>query len=158
MPRFGEYLRKTTFSTQGLFGLAKSVVKIAVIAIVSYMSVRDKIDHIVTLFTTPLWKSVMFIGSLAIRLIIQTAIATLILAVPDYLFQRHQYMESLKMSKQEVKEERKQQEGDPLCGAGFAKGCGSCYPGTWRRTCPRPTWLSRTRPTSRWRSSGTAIE
>ena len=114
IPRFGEYLRKTTFSTQGLFGLAKSVVKIAVIAIVSYMSVRDQIDRIVTLFTTPLWKSVMFIGSLSIRLIIQTAIATLILAVPDYLFQRHQYMESLKMSKQEVKEERKQQEGDPL--------------------------------------------
>jgi flagellar biosynthetic protein FlhB len=114
VPRFGEYLRKTTFSTQGLFGLAKSVVKIAVIAIVSYMSVRDQIDHIVTLFTTPLWKSVMFIGSLAIRLIIQVAIATLILAVPDYLFQRHQYLESLKMSKQEVKEERKQQEGDPL--------------------------------------------
>ncbi len=114
VPRFGEYLRKTVFSTQALFGLVKSVVKIAVIGVVAYMSVRNQLDRIVTLFTAPLGQSVMFIGSLAIRLIIQVAIATLILAVPDYLFQRHQYMESLKMTKEEVKEERKQQEGDPL--------------------------------------------
>ena len=114
VPHFGEFLRKTTFSMQGLFGLAKSVVKITIIGLIAYMSVRDQIDRILSLFTTPFWTSVMFIGTLSIRLIIQAAIATLILSVPDYLFQRHQYMESLKMSKEEVKEERKQQEGDPL--------------------------------------------
>ncbi|HTX71788.1 MAG TPA: flagellar biosynthesis protein FlhB [Rectinemataceae bacterium] len=114
VPHFGEYLRKTTFSMQGLFSLLKSLAKIAVIGIVAYMSVRDQLDRIMTLFTTPFWTSIQFIGSLAIRLIIQAAIATLLLAIPDYLFQRHQYMESLKMSKEEVKEERKQQEGDPL--------------------------------------------
>ncbi|HUW39632.1 MAG TPA: flagellar biosynthesis protein FlhB [Rectinemataceae bacterium] len=114
VPRFGEYLRKTAFSMQALFGLLKSVFKIAVIGLVAYMSVRNQIDRIVTLFTTPLGESIMFIGSLAVRLIIQAAIATLLLSVPDYLFQRHQYMESLKMTKEEVKEEHKQQEGDPL--------------------------------------------
>jgi flagellar biosynthetic protein FlhB len=48
------------------------------------------------------------------RLVIEVAAALIALAIPDYLFQRRQYMESLKMSKEEVKEERKMQEGDPL--------------------------------------------
>ena len=57
---------------------------------------------------------IAFVFSLAMRLVIEVAVAMLALAVPDYLFQRRQYMESLKMSKEEVKEERKMQEGDPL--------------------------------------------
>jgi flagellar biosynthetic protein FlhB len=47
-------------------------------------------------------------------LLIIAALLLLGLSIPDYLFQRWQYMESLKMTKQEVKEERKMYEGDPL--------------------------------------------
>jgi flagellar biosynthetic protein FlhB len=47
-------------------------------------------------------------------MILESAVAMLILAVPDYLFQRWQFRESLKMTKQEVKEEHKMYEGDPL--------------------------------------------
>jgi flagellar biosynthetic protein FlhB len=114
VPRFGQYLRKTVFSMEGLFNLAKSLVKVAVIGVVAYMTIRSDLDHLMMLFTTPFWKSVTFIGSLAIRLVIEVGVALLALAVPDYLFQRRQYLEGLKMSKEEVKEEHKMQEGDPL--------------------------------------------
>jgi flagellar biosynthetic protein FlhB len=44
---------------------------------------------------------------------VEAAIAMIIMSLPDYLFQRYQHRESLKMTKQEVKEERKTTEGDP---------------------------------------------
>jgi flagellar biosynthesis protein FlhB len=45
---------------------------------------------------------------------VEAALAMLVLGLPDYLFQRKQYRDSLKMTKHEVKEERKMHEGDPL--------------------------------------------
>jgi flagellar biosynthetic protein FlhB len=48
------------------------------------------------------------------QLLIISALLLLALSIPDMLFQRWQYRESLKMTKQEVKEERKMYEGDPL--------------------------------------------
>jgi flagellar biosynthetic protein FlhB len=114
VPRFGQYFRKTLFSSEGLFNFAKSIVKVAIIGIIAYLTIRNEIEKLMTLFTVPFWSSVTWIGSLAIRLLIEVAVVLLALAVPDYFFQRKQYMESLKMSRQEVKEERKMQEGDPL--------------------------------------------
>ncbi len=114
VPRFGQYLKKTIFSMEGLFNLAKSLIKVAIIGVIAYMTIRNDLDRLMAMFTTPFWSSVTFIGSLAIRLIIEVAVALLAFSVPDYLFQRRQYLEGLKMSKEEVKEERKMQEGDPL--------------------------------------------
>jgi flagellar biosynthetic protein FlhB len=47
-------------------------------------------------------------------MLIISALLLLLLSIPDFMFQRWQYRESLKMSRQEVKEERKMNEGDPL--------------------------------------------
>jgi flagellar biosynthetic protein FlhB len=114
VPRFGQYFRRTLGSPEGLFNLAKSLVKVAIIGVVAYIMIAAEIDRLANLFVTPLWAAVGLVGGLAIRLVIVTAVAMLALAVPDYLFQRWQYRETLKMSKEEVKEERKMQEGDPL--------------------------------------------
>jgi flagellar biosynthetic protein FlhB len=114
VPRFGKYLKRTLFSIEGLFNLAKSIVKVAIIGFVSYLVIAGEFDKLRTLFETPFLPAVSYIFSLAMRLIIIVAIALLGLSIPDLLFQRRQYTESLKMSKEEVKEERKQQEGDPL--------------------------------------------
>ena len=114
VPRFGQYFRKTLFSMEGLFNFAKSLVKVVIIALIAWLTIKNELERLMVLFSSPFWNSVLFIWSLSIRLIIEVAVALLALSVPDYLFQRRQYMESLKMSKQEVKEERKMQEGDPL--------------------------------------------
>ena len=114
LPRFGQYFRRTLFSNEGLFNLAKSVIKMAIIGVVAFLVVRSEIHRLANLQTASLWTGVTLISSLVMRLLIISALLLLVLSVPDFMFQRWQYRESLKMTKQEVKEERKMYEGDPL--------------------------------------------
>ena len=112
-PNFGKFFSKA-FSVEGLFNLAKSLVKVAVISIVSYVSIQSEIPKLISMLDAGLWSAVTFIASIAARLLLTAGILFIAISIPDYLFQRKQFMESLKMSKQEVKEEYKQMEGDPL--------------------------------------------
>jgi len=114
VPRFGKYFQRTLFSGEALFNVAKSIAKIAIVGIVAFFIIRSRIEELANLQTVTLWNGVSTIASLAARLLIVVALLLLALSIPDYLFQRFQYRESLKMTKQEVKEERKMYEGDPL--------------------------------------------
>ncbi|ULQ59804.1 flagellar biosynthesis protein FlhB [Brucepastera parasyntrophica] len=114
LPNFGKYFKRVLFSAEGMFNLAKSLVKVAVIAAAAFISIRDDIPKLISMLNTGLWNSVTFIASLAAKILIIASIFFLAISIPDYVFQRRQFMESLKMSKQEVKEEYKQMEGDPL--------------------------------------------
>ena len=114
LPRFGQYFKRTLFSIEGLYNMGKTVIKIAIIAFAAYLTIKGEINHLMALFTSPFWTSVKYVASIAIRLVLEVAVLLLVLSVPDYLFQRRRFMESLKMTKEEVKEERKMQEGDPL--------------------------------------------
>ncbi len=58
-------------------------------------------------------ESFSLIAGTAFKMMIEAAVIMLALSIPDYIFQRNEHLESLKMSKQEVKEEYKQMEGDP---------------------------------------------
>ncbi|MDR3304032.1 MAG: flagellar biosynthesis protein FlhB [Treponema sp.] len=113
LPNFGRYFGRI-FSVDGAFNLLKSVVKMAIIGVVAFFLIRSKIEVLVNLQTASLWTGVSTVASLAIRLLIIAALMLLALSIPDYMFQRWQYMQSLKMTKEEVKEEHKQYEGDPL--------------------------------------------
>ncbi|MDR1249123.1 MAG: flagellar biosynthesis protein FlhB [Treponema sp.] len=114
VPRLGRYFQKTLFSLEGLFNIVKSVVKMAVIGAVAFFLIRGELPRLANLQTANLWAGFTMTASLAIRMLLISAVLLLLLAIPDMLFQRWQYRESLKMSKQEVKEERKMYEGDPL--------------------------------------------
>jgi flagellar biosynthetic protein FlhB len=114
IPRFGAYFQRTLFSAEGLFNFSKSLVKMFIIGAVAFFTIRSRIEQLANLQTAGLWTGVTLVASLAIRMIIVTALLMLILSVPDILFQRWQYRESLKMTRQEVKEERRMYEGDPL--------------------------------------------
>ncbi len=113
-PKFGQYFKRTLFSGEALFNLAKSLFKVGIIGVVSYLNIRAEMPRLSRLYTSTVWNSVSFIAGVVIRIIIEAAILMLALAVPDYLFQKHQFKKRLKMSKQEVKEERKMFEGDPM--------------------------------------------
>jgi flagellar biosynthetic protein FlhB len=114
VPRLGRYFQKTLFSLEGLFNIFKSVIKMAFIGGVAFFLIRSEIKTLANLQTATLWTGVSTVASLAIRMLLISALLLLLLSIPDMLFQRWQYKESLKMSKQEVKEERKMYEGDPL--------------------------------------------
>ncbi|MDR3145944.1 MAG: flagellar biosynthesis protein FlhB [Treponema sp.] len=113
VPRFGQYFRRTLFSVEGLFNLIKSIAKMAIIGGVAFFLIRSKIALLVNLQRATLWQGVSTVATLAIQLLIITGVLLLVLSIPDILFQRWQYRESLKMSRQEVKEELKMYEGDP---------------------------------------------
>jgi flagellar biosynthetic protein FlhB len=113
VPRFGRFFQRTIASTEGLFNIAKSIGKMLVIGGVAFFLIRSRIHELANLQTVNLWTGVTMIASLAGRMLIISALLLLVLAVPDFMFQRWQYRESLKMSKQEVKEEHKMYEGDP---------------------------------------------
>lgn len=114
VPRLGRFLQRSFFSAEAGFNLAKSVFKIVVIALIGYLNVRAEIGKIANMVNAPFLQAFGLISQIAFRILVEVAVALLILAIPDYLFQRRQHLESLKMSRQEVKEERKMFEGDPL--------------------------------------------
>jgi flagellar biosynthetic protein FlhB len=113
VPHFGQYLQRTLFSVDGLFNFAKSLVKMAIIGGVAFLLIRSRIEELANLQRMNFWTGVTLVASLAIQLLIFCALLLLVLAIPDYMFQRWRYRESLKMSREEVKEERKMYEGDP---------------------------------------------
>jgi len=113
-PKFGQWLKRSLFSTEALFNVAKQMIKVAVITVVAWLNIQAEWTHLLNLLHVSFTLASETLWRIALNIILQSAVVMLILAVPDYLFQRHQHKESLKMSVQEVKEERKQQEGDPL--------------------------------------------
>jgi flagellar biosynthetic protein FlhB len=113
VPRFGRYFQRTLFSMEGLFNFVKSIVKMAIIGITAFLLIRSNIEKLANLQTAGLWLGFTTIAGLAIRMLIISALLMLLLSIPDFFFQRWQFRESLKMTREEVKEERKMYEGDP---------------------------------------------
>lgn len=113
-PNFGRFLKKAIFSAEAGFNLGKSVGKVIVLAFLGFLNIQLNIDRIARLVYAPFLESVAVIASLTFNVLLQAAILMLVLSVFDFFFQKKQHLESLKMTKQEIKEERKQYEGDPL--------------------------------------------
>ena len=105
---------KRIFSKRTLFELIKAVFKIGVISYILYSSVQKVFNEI---FMTPLMDMetyFAFAASTAFKLAMKIVIAFVVFSIIDYLYQRYDYEDNLKMSKQEVKDELKQMEGDPF--------------------------------------------
>ena len=113
-PKFGEYFRKTLFSGMGLFNIAKSIGKVVLIVIIGYLVIKKNIFTIVQVVSNgQILSAVGKIASTAAIILVIVAILFLIISIPDYFVHRHEHRESLKMTKQEVKQEYKELEGDP---------------------------------------------
>jgi type III secretion protein U len=104
---------KKVFSKKGLFEFLKNLIKVAALGIVVW---RVLSQHWVDLFKTPaadinrLWQ---MLGNTAWDLSIQAAAAFAVLAVIDFFWERWQFTKQNMMSKDEVKREYKEMEGDP---------------------------------------------
>ncbi len=112
-PNLGKYITKTLFSMEAVYNLLKSIFKIGIIGFLAYLNVKSIIPNLVVLMNHSITESFSLIAGTAFKMMIQAAVIMLAISVPDYLFQRNQHLDSLKMSMQEVKEEFKQMEGDP---------------------------------------------
>jgi flagellar biosynthetic protein FlhB len=113
VPHFGRYFQRTLFSREGFFNFFKSIVKLGIIGLVAYFIILNNKDRLTNLQRVDLWLGISTVASLAARMLIISALLLLLLSIPDYMFQRWQYRESLKMTRQEVKEEQRTYDGDP---------------------------------------------
>ena len=104
---------KRIFSLRGLVEMVKSLLKIAFVAVIAGSVVSGYLTQFPTLVRGDLGAIWEFTHTAAFRIMFYVCLAMMVLAVADYAYQRWQHEQSLKMTKQEIKDERKQSEGDP---------------------------------------------
>jgi flagellar biosynthetic protein FlhB len=102
------------FSKQTLMELFKSVAKLVVVGVIAYVTIKGEMDRLPSLADLEVQAILLYVLKIAFKIFIRVSIAMIFLAVLDYGFQKWQYEHQLKMTKQEVKEEFKRTEGDPL--------------------------------------------
>jgi flagellar biosynthetic protein FlhB len=105
---------KRLFSKRMLFELGKSIIKILVIGYIFYSMIKKIFNEI---FITPLMDVAAYLNfsaDIVFNLGIKITVAFIIFSILDYIYQKYEYEDNLMMSKQEVKDELKQLEGDPL--------------------------------------------
>ncbi len=106
-------IKKIFFSRQVAVNLVKSIVKIVVIAFVSYLIIANDFEEILKTPNISIALAMKNISFMGFKIIVWSAVLLLAISVPDYFFQKLEFMESLKMTKQEIKEEFKETMGDP---------------------------------------------
>ena len=101
------------FSIKSLVEMVKSVLKIIIIAVIAYIYLRNSITDLITMTEQGLYPALMLIGNLIFKAAVAITIFLVGVGVFDFIYQKWEHKRNLKMSKYEVKQERKEMEGDP---------------------------------------------
>lgn len=104
---------KKLFSLRNIVELVKSLLKLAVIAAIIINNIKKRIYDIINLMDVDVKEAVVYLASAIYSTVITIAVIFVFLGIADYFYQWWEYEKNLKMTKQEVKEEYKQMEGDP---------------------------------------------
>ena len=102
------------FSKKSIVELIKSIFKVTLIAWIAYSTVVDNFHQALILVDTSIPDALAFLGRTAAIVLAKVCAILIFLAFIDFLFVRYEMEEKMKMTKQEVKEEFKETEGDPL--------------------------------------------
>jgi flagellar biosynthetic protein FlhB len=105
---------KQIISTRSLGHLAASVLKLAILVVLCTIYLGDKMDLLMALASASPAGSLAVALDLVLGLLVRITVALAVIAVADVLFQRWQYKRGLRMTRDEVKEERRTHEGSPL--------------------------------------------
>jgi flagellar biosynthetic protein FlhB len=92
----------------------KGILKLVVILSVVLMLVKDRLQQLPTLVSLSVEQLIGFAGDLTIRLLGGVGVFMAVLAAADYFYQRWELEKQMRMTKQEIKEEHKSREGDPM--------------------------------------------
>ena len=104
---------KRMFNVKQRFEVGKSVAMIAVMCYVIYTTVKDKLGVLYTFYNISLYEALEIVGDIIVDLGIKISAVFLVIGFVDLIYQRHKFKEDMKMTKQEVKDEFKNTEGDP---------------------------------------------
>jgi len=105
---------KKIFSMRSVVELLKSLLKIGVMTLIIYQEFIKNIDVFPGMMELSIAKSSSLIVSMAMSIAIKAAAVLIVIGLADYLYQWWEYERNLKMSKEEVKQEIKQMEGDAM--------------------------------------------
>jgi flagellar biosynthetic protein FlhB len=105
---------KKIFGLRSIVEFLKSMLKVTVVGIVVYITLAGQIDQIMTLSHFSLENTLSFVASITVKLGLTIGLILMVLAIFDYIYQKYEHEKSLKMSKQDIKDEYKKSEGDPL--------------------------------------------
>lgn len=104
---------KRIFSKDSLFELLKSIVKVVIVAYVVYNHISDEAKNLFILYEIDLMQAVALVGQIILDIGLEIGIIFVVVGVADFFYQRWKFSEDMKMTKQEVKDEYKNAEGDP---------------------------------------------
>lgn len=104
---------KRLFSVEKLLELLKSILKVVLISAVVYSTIKDDWVYLYKFYEIPLNQAIELIGSIVINLGLKISLFFLVIAFADLAYQKYKFHKDIKMTKQEVKDEYKNAEGDP---------------------------------------------
>ena len=107
-------LKRTFASSRALVELVKSVLKVIAVAALAVWTIRGMFSDYIRLLDQEVGQFFIYLMRQIFNLSLRIALLLLLLALLDYFWQRHKHFKDLRMSHHEIKEERKQQEGDPM--------------------------------------------
>lgn len=105
---------KRIFSIRAIVELMKSILKISFIGTVTFLIVWMNIDKVLGLAFKNPWNTLSTVGQLTAVMGISASFTLLFISILDFFYQKYDYEKNLKMSKQDIKDEHKNSEGDPL--------------------------------------------
>ncbi|OXS78564.1 flagellar biosynthesis protein FlhB [Domibacillus enclensis] len=105
---------KRIFSMRAIVELLKSILKIGFVGTAAFIVLWLNIDEVLKMALKPIEDTLPLVGTLTVQMGLVAAAALLVLGVLDYFYQKFDFEKSLRMSKQDIKDEHKNSEGDPL--------------------------------------------
>jgi flagellar biosynthetic protein FlhB len=104
---------KRLFSGESLMNFVKGLLKITLIGVLMVLILMPRRDELDAILFSDLTNFLPAVLELSVALLLASAAVMVVIGVADYLYQRHRWFERQKMSVKEVRDEYKQQEGDP---------------------------------------------
>ena len=104
---------KKIFNKDKIFELVKSIVKIFVVFYMVYNELQGDINFLGELYAISLKEAISLIGSLVLNLGLKISFLYVVIGLVDYIYQIRKFKKEMRMTKQELKDEYKQTEGDP---------------------------------------------
>ncbi len=111
---FEKLKQKIFFSRQVGVNLLKAVIKMIIVISISILIIKSDYSLIMKTINMGVFSAIKVISWTAFKMVLWVSIVLIVISFFDYLYQKWEHIQSLKMTVQEVKEERKQYEGDPL--------------------------------------------
>ncbi|MGH2633762.1 MAG: flagellar biosynthesis protein FlhB [Tepidiformaceae bacterium] len=104
---------KKIFSKEGAVNLFKSIAKMLIVGVVVWITMQSRLSELTALGEKDVTTSTAELAGIAIDMALRAAVVLFLLALLDYGWQRRQFMNNLRMTKQEVRQEMRETDGDP---------------------------------------------